>query len=102
LAAKLANDDVDLVLVDKRQGQKGDYRVSSEKKAQIIQQFAARAVAGYSTSSEVLAEIVNEKSEISLSPRTIRWHINKLGLAGIKKTLPKLVDTLKKTSDDAS
>jgi len=102
LAAKLANDDVDFVLVDKRKGQKGDYRVSSEKKAQIIQQFAARSVAGYSTSSEVLAEIVNEKSEVSLSPRTIRWHINKLGLASIKKTLPKLVDTLKKTSKDAS
>lgn len=102
LAGKLANDDVDFVLIDKRQGQKSDYRVSSEKKAEIIQQFAARSVAGHSTSSEVLAEIVNEKSEISLSPRTIRWHINKLGLAGIKKTLPRLVDTLKKTSDDAS
>ena len=102
LAAKLANEDVDLVLVDKRQGQKSDYRVSSEKKAQIIQQFAARSVAGHSTSSEVLAEIINEKSEVSLSPRTIRWHINKLGLASIKETLPQLVDTLKKTSDDAS
>ena len=102
LAGKLANDDVDFVLIDKRQGQKSDYRVGSEKKAEIIQQFAARSVAGHSTSSEVLAEIINEKSEISLSPRTIRWHINKLGLAGIKKTLPKLVDTLKKTPDNAS
>jgi hypothetical protein len=102
LAGKLANDDVDLVIIDKRQGQKSDYRVGSEKKAQIIQHFAARSVTGHSTSSDVLAEIINEKSEVSLSPRTIRWHINKLGLAGIKKTLPQLVNTLKKTADDAS
>jgi len=102
LAGKLAHDDVDLVIVDKRQGQKSDYRVGSEEKAQIIQHFAARSVTGHSTSSDVLAQIINEKSAASLSPRTIRWHMNKLGLASIKKTLPQLVDTLKKTSDDAS
>lgn len=98
LAAKLSSDDVVEALVDKRQGQKQDYRVGPEKKAEIIQQFAARVVTGQSTSSEVLAEVVNADSEMPLAPRTVRWHMEKLGLNNIKKTLPDLVRTLKKTS----
>jgi DNA-binding transcriptional regulator GbsR (MarR family) len=98
LAGKLSNDDVVDALVDKRQGQKQDYSVGPEKKAEIIQQFAARAVTGQSTSSDVLARIINADSEKALSPRTVRWHMKKLGLDSIKKTLPDLVRTLKKTS----
>ena len=98
LAGKLSSDDVVDALVDKRQGQKQDYRVGPEKKAEIIQQFAARAVTGQSTSSDVLAKVVNADSETTLSPRTVRWHMEKLGLSSIKKTLPDLVRTLKKTS----
>jgi hypothetical protein len=98
LAGKLSNDDVVDALVDKRQGQKQDYSVGPEKKAEIIQQFAARVVTGQSTSSDVLAKVVNADSETTLSPRTVRWHMEKLGLGSIKKTLPDLVRTLKKTS----
>jgi hypothetical protein len=98
LAGKLSNDDVVDALVDKRKGQKQDYRVGPEKKAEIIQQFAARAVTGQRTSSDVLAEIINADSEITVSPRTVRWHMEKLGLGSIKKSLPELVRTLKKTS----
>jgi len=98
LAGKLSCHDVVEALVDKRQGQKQDYRVGPEKKAEIIQQFAARVVTGQSTSSDVLAKVVNAGSEVALSPRTVRWHMEKLGLGGIKKTLPELVRTLKKTS----
>ena len=98
LAGKLSSDDVVDALVDKRQGQKQDYRVGPEKKAEIIQQFAARVVTGRSTSSDVLARVVNADSEVPLSPRTVRWHMDKLGLSGIKKTLPDLVRTLKKNS----
>jgi len=98
LAGKLSCHDVVEALVDKRQGQKQDYRVGPEKKAEIIQQFAARVVSGQSTSSDVLAKVVNADSEMTLSPRTVRWHMEKLGLGGIRKTLPELVRTLKKTS----
>ncbi len=98
LAGKLSSDDVADALVDKREGQKQDYRVGPEKKAEIIRQFAARAVTGQSTSSDVLAKAVNADSETTLSPRTVRWHMEKLGLSSIKKTLPDLVRTLKKTS----
>lgn len=97
LARKLAEHDVVEALVDKRQGQKKDYRVGPEEKAEIIQQLAARAITGRSTSSEALAAAVNERSEAGVSPRTVRWHVRKFGLSQISKTLPELVESLKKT-----
>lgn len=102
LAANLTLGDVPDTLIDKRRGQAQDYKVGPEEKAEIIQQFAARAVTGHSTSSEDLARLVNERTDAGVSPRTIRWHSNKLGLAGIKKTLPELVSTLKKTHEDGA
>ncbi len=89
-------------LVGKRRGQKQDYLVGAEPKAEIIQQLAARAITGKSTSSDVLAEVVNERTQAGLSARTVRWHIQKLGLTHIKKTFPQLVETLKKTHDSCS
>lgn len=83
-------------IIDKRMGQKDDYRVGLEEKAEIVQQFAAHIVSGRKVSSEVLAKVVEEETGTMLSPRTIRDHINKLGLNNIKKTLPELVETLKK------
>ncbi len=101
LSAKLANNDVSEVLVDKRKGQKQDFRVDLSVKAEIIQHFAARLMTGHSTSSQAIAELINDTQEITISARTIRWHMNKLGLMKIKKTLPGLVETLKKTSEPA-
>jgi hypothetical protein len=98
LARKLRRHDVEEALVDKRRGQKQEYRVGPQQKAEIIQQLAARAITGQSTSSDVLAKVVNERTEAEVSARTIRWHIQKLGLTDIKETLPQLVETLKKTS----
>jgi repressor of nif and glnA expression len=53
---------------------------------------------GRSTSGDDLAEAVNERTGSSVSARTIRWHVRKLGLTNINDTLPQLVETLKKTS----
>jgi hypothetical protein len=100
LAAKLASHDVAQSLLDKREGQRRDYRVGPEQKAEIIQQWAARVVTGHSTSSEVLAEQVNERTQVSLSARTVRWHIRNLGLTDIRNTFPRLVESLKKTPAD--
>jgi len=97
LAHKLASHDVAQSLLDKREGQRRDYRVGPRQKAEIIQQLAARTVTGHSTSSEVLAEQVNERTRAGLSARTVRWHIRNLGLADIRNTLPELVESLKKT-----
>ncbi len=98
LARKLASHDVVEALVDKRRGPKQDYLVGPEQKAELVLQLAARAMTGRSTSSDVLAEVVNERTRAEVSARTVRWHIQKLGLTHIKETLPQLVETLKKTS----
>ncbi len=100
LAGKLASHDVAQSLLDKREGQRRDYRVGPQQKAEIIQQLTARAVTGHSTSSDVLAEHVNERTQAGLSARTIRWHIRNLGLSNIRNTLPELVEALKKTPTD--
>jgi hypothetical protein len=96
---KAAGQDVVESLVDKRQGQKRDYLVGSQQKAEIIQQLAARAITGRSTSSDVLAEAVNKRTQARVSARAVRWHIQKLGLTHIKQSLPQLVETLKKTPE---
>ena len=96
LARKLKGQDVDVSLVDKRRGQQQDFRVGPEQKAELIQQLAARAITGRSTSSEVLASVVNERTEGQLSARSIRLHIQKLGLGRITETLPRLVEEQKK------
>lgn len=97
LARKLASQDVADVLVDKREGQQQDFRVGPEQKAELIRQLAARAITRHDTSSEVLAEQVNEQTGVRVSARTIRWHIRQLGLSSLPKSLPQLVETLKKT-----
>lgn len=97
LSEKLLDEGVKEVLIDKRKGQKHDLQVNPQVKAELVQQFAARSIAGYSVSSQSLTEILNDKLKTAISPRTIRWHMNKLGLMDIKKTLPALVESLKKT-----
>jgi len=100
LSGKLMAEGVSNVLIDKRKGQMRDFRFSSSAKAVLIENFAARAVTGHSVSSQALAEIINkDASQTSVSPRTVRWHMRKLGLMSIKKTLPELVSDLKKTPD---
>ena len=99
LSAKLVNEGVTEVLIDKRKGQKQDFRVGLPVKAELIKHFAARVVTGHSTSSQALTELINDTQKTTISSRTIRWHMNKLGLMKIKKTLPKLVETLKKNPD---
>ena len=79
------------VLLDKRRGQIQQYRMTPETTALLIQQFAAHAVTGKSTSSIVLADGLN------VPDRTIRMYSRKLGLSTIVKSLPELVTTLKKT-----
>lgn len=102
LSAKLVQDGVTQVLIDKRKGQQRDFRVDLSIKAELIKHFAARAVTGHSNSSEALTQIINSSLKVCISPRTIRWHMNKMGLKKIKDTLPELVKTLKKTVENTS
>lgn len=86
------------MLLDGRQGQKQDYVFKPEIKAQLILQCSANAIAGKSTASEVLAIDLMERCGLALSPRSIRYHIQKLGLKNIDVTLPEIIDRLKKNS----
>lgn len=85
-------------LLDKRQGQKKDYVINPEIKVELIQQFAANAATKRKNSSQTLADDLNERCNLNLSSRTIRFHIEKLGLSKIKHTLPELIGALKKKS----
>jgi hypothetical protein len=85
-------------LIDKRQGQKRDYLFTPEIKAELVQQFAANAVTGKPISSRAISEQIKERCNLKLPDRSIRLHMKKLGLPSIAKSLPALVETLKKTS----
>jgi hypothetical protein len=100
LSRKLETQDVAEVLVDKRRGQQQDYRVGMKQKSELIQQLAARAITGQSTSSETLALVVNKNTHGQVSARSVRLFVQKFGLGQLKETLPRLVEQLKKTSMD--
>jgi len=97
LNVRLHREDVDS-LTDRRQGQLVDYRFTTEIKAELIQQFAANAVSGKAASSRVLAEDLKQRCNLELSDRTIRQHMQELGLSRIKQSLPGLVEEVKKSS----
>ena len=98
LSKKLTQNGVTQTLIDKRKGQKQDFRVDLSIKSELIKHFAARAVTGHSISSQALTQVINSSLNISVASRTIRWHMNKMGLTKIKKALPELAETLKKTA----
>ena len=84
-------------LIDKRQGQKQDYLFLPEIKAELIQQFTANAICGKPTSSSAISKQINKQCNLHFSDRSVRLQIQKLGLPKIAKSLPALVNTLKKT-----
>jgi hypothetical protein len=89
-------------LIDKRKGQMKDYRFIPEIKAEVVQQFAAHAITGRSTSSRVITEQINQRCDLDLADRSIRLHVQKLGLSRIVKSLPELIEALKKTPSTTS
>ncbi len=97
LSRKLKAYDIN-VLLDDRQGQIHDYVFTPETKAEVIQQFSANAAVKKKTSSKELAKDINARCGLDLSPRTIRFHIEKLGLSKIRQTLPEIIKSFKKNS----
>jgi len=84
-------------LLDQRQGQKKAYVFNLEAKTEMIQQYIANLVNKKRTSSQALSEDLKERCNLDLPSRTIRLHIEKMGLSQIKNSLPELIDSLKKT-----
>ena len=96
LGKNLEKDDIES-LIDKRQGQQKNYVFSEEIQAELIQQFTANIITKRSTSSSEITKQVNEACSSTLSDRTVREYVSKLGLSKIKESLPELLNTLKKT-----
>ena len=101
LAGKLHSDDIG-GLIDKRQGQKQEYRFSAEVKAELIQQFVLDIVVAGRVSGKLLAAHLNERCQLNLSERSVRDQLGKLGLSKIKRSLPDLLKGFKKTSTASS
>ena len=97
LARKLHQEDASS-LMEKRQGQKQDYRVGPEVKAELIQQFAVDVVSQGRTSGKQLSDNLRERCNLEISERTVRHHVAKLGLPRIKESLPHMLAELKKKS----
>lgn len=97
LAQRLMQDGA-LSLMDKREGQKQDYRVTPETKAELIQQFAVGVITGGPTSGTTISDKLKQRCQITIPARTVRHHLAKLGLPKIKYSLPQLVAAVKKTS----
>jgi transposase len=97
LAKKIQCDDIDS-LIDQRKGLTQDYVMTPEIKSQLIEQYVLACVRRQKTSGKALKEQLKQELQLELSDRTIRYHVAKLGLAVIKKTLPKIIDDSKKNS----
>jgi len=84
-------------VVDQRQGQKQDYRVPRQVKAELIQQFALDVIASGRTSGSAISAELKERCNITIPARTVRHHLARMGLRKIKGSLPQLVSAVKKT-----
>lgn len=79
-------------LIDQRQGQKTDYKVTPEVKAELIFQICAAAAEGKPITSHDIWDALNKVfPEKRISPRTVRYYLNKLGISLIKDRLVGLV-----------
>ena len=85
-------------LLDQRHGQKKNYVFNLEAKTEMIQQYIANLVNKQRTSSQAVSEDLKERCNLDLPSRTIRLHIEKMGLSKIKNSLPGLIDNFKKKS----
>jgi hypothetical protein len=98
LAHRMEHEDIS-ALIDKRQGQKSDYRVTPEVKAELVQQFVMDAVAHQKVSSEEISAELKDRCQMTVPARTVRHHLARIGLPALKHTLPELLDAAKKNSE---
>ncbi len=82
--------------IDKRKGSLEDYKFTPDVKAELIKEFAVNCLTGGNASGKAIGEKLDATFESSYSERSVRHHMRKLGLNGIKKTLPEEYATVKK------
>ena len=91
-----------LSLIDRRQGQKQQYRVTAPVKAELVQQFAVDIITSGQTSGSKISNELKERCNISVPARTVRHHLAQMGLREITESLPQLLAVVKKTSSNCS
>lgn len=84
-------------LIDKRKGLQEDYKFTPDVKAELIKEFAVSCLTGASASGKAIGEKMDTTFKASFSERSVRFHMRKLGLSGIKKTLPEKYEMEKKS-----
>ncbi len=84
-------------LIDGRKGSQKDYKFSPDVKAELIQEFAVSCLIGRKTSGKAIGEKLDARFNTSFSERGVRFHMQRLGLNRIKKTLPEKYNAEKKT-----
>ena len=89
-------------LIDRRQGQKQEYRVPPPVKAELVQQFAVDIITSGQTSGSKISSELKDRCNISVPARTVRYHLAQMGLGQIKQSLPQLLAGVKKTSNKYS
>ncbi len=100
--ARRFNEEGALSLVDRRQGQKQEYRVTAPVKAELVQQFAVDIITSGQTSGNKISTELKERCNIAVPARTVRYHLAQMGLMEIKQSLPQLLAEVKKTSSNCS
>ena len=82
-------------LIDKRKGQQ-EFRFTSEVKSDLILQFILDLANDGKTSSELLSDHIKKRIDLVLSPRSVRYHMARLGLVQIKKQIVECLEQVKK------
>lgn len=96
LRTALVKEDVE-ALLDRRRGQQRNYLFTSEVKSELVQQFVLNVLSGWSTSGRAISEDLQQRCDMQVSERSVRQHLNKLGLSKIADSLPELLEAQKKT-----
>lgn len=97
LRRKLVEQDAP-ALIDQRRGTQGETRVTPEVRAELIQQFVFNVVTNARTSSPQLSKDLENRCQIVLPARTIRFHVQSLGLQDMGRSLREMLRGVKKTS----
>lgn len=85
-------------LIDKRKGSQEDYKFTPDVKAELIKEFTVSCLTGESASGKAIGKKMDQTFKTSFSERSVRFHMHKLGLSSIKKTLPEKYESEKKSS----
>ena len=88
-------------VIDRRRGQQQDYLFTPEVKSELVQQFVLNVMSGWPTSGRAIAEDLQQRCEIEVSERSVRLHLDKLGLSKLKDSLPALLEDQKKLSSNS-